>query len=145
MVTTHISSPCSDRIVPATASTGQRTSGQRIGELDLAAIALLARTRQHVRDERGEVRAVGAHAAQRLLVVDARRVEQPLRRRVHQHDVPFLVRHQDRVGHGVDDQVEPVAFVANFRLRDAQRAVALLDLFLRARARSVTLRRIDTT
>ena len=61
------------------------------------------------------------------------RVEQPLRRRVHQDDVPFLVGDQDRVGDRVDDQVEAVPLVADFRLRDAQRAVALLDLFLGAR------------
>ena len=50
----------------------QRPAGQRIAELDLAAVALLARSRQHVRDERRQVRAVGAHAPQRHLVVDAR-------------------------------------------------------------------------
>ena len=119
--------------MPATASTGSGRPVTRIAELDLTAIALLARPRQHVRDERGQVRAVGAHAPQRRLVLDARRVEQPLGRRVHQHDVAFLVGHQDRVGHRVDDQVEPVTLVAHFRLRDAQRAVALLDLLLGAR------------
>ena len=111
----------------------QRPAGQRIAELDLAAVALLARPRQDVRDKRRQVRAVGAHAPQRHLVVDAGRVEQPFGRRVHQHDVPFLVGDQDRVRHRIDDEVEPVPLVAHFRLRHAQRAVALLDLFLGAR------------
>ena len=37
------------------------------------------------------------------------------------------------IGDRVDDEIEPVALVADFRLREPQRAVALLDLFLRAR------------
>ena len=73
------------------------------------------------------------HTAQRGLVLHSRDVEQPLGRRVHQDDVPFLIGDENRVGDRIDDQVKPMALVANFRLRDPQRAVALLDLFLRAR------------
>jgi len=93
----------------------------------------LARAREHVRDKRRQVCAVRLHTAQRGLVLHSRDVEQPLGRRVHQDDVPFLIGDENRVGDRIDDQVKPMALVANFRLRDPQRAVALLDLFLRAR------------
>ena len=65
MVTTAVSSPCSDRILPAIASTGSGRAGHRIAELDLAAVALLARRVSTFDDERREVRVVGRTRALR--------------------------------------------------------------------------------
>ena len=110
----------------------QRAAGHRIRELDLPSIPLLARAGQHVRDERRQVCAVRAYAPQRRFVLHARRVEEPLGRRVHQDDVAFLIGHQDRIGDRIDDEIQPMPFVAHFRLSDPQRAVAFFDLFLRA-------------
>ena len=101
--------------------------------MDLAAIPLFAAPRQHVRHERRQIRAVRPHAALRRFPLDTRRAEQPLRRRVHEDDVPFLIRDQDGVRDRVDDQIEAVPLVAHLRLGHAQRAVAFLDFFLRAR------------
>ena len=60
-----------------------------------------------------QVRTVGPDPAQRRLIVDARRDDQPLRRRIHEHDVPRLIGPQDWVRDRVDDQVEPLPFVTD--------------------------------
>ena len=57
--------------------------------------------------------AVGVHAPQFRVACGLARGEQPLRRLVHQHDVPFLVGDQNGIGNRVDDQIQPVTLVAN--------------------------------
>ena len=69
---------------------------------------LLAGPRQDVRHERRQVGAVRPHPAQSYVFGGARKIEQSLRRLVHQDDISLLVCHQDRVGHRVDNQLEPV-------------------------------------
>ena len=54
--------------------------------------------------------------------------EEPLGRLVHQRGRAAGVGHDDRIGHRVDDQVQPVALGARLRLGDPQPAVVLLDL-----------------
>ena len=119
--------------MPASASTGSDAAGGGIGELNLSAISLLAGAREHVRHERGEVRAVRTHPALRRVRRTDWHVEQPLCRLVHQDDVPFLIGDQDGIGDRIDDQIEPMTLVANLRLREAKRAVAFLDLLARPR------------
>ena len=133
MVTTHISSPCSDRIVPATPSTGSarpvtgsdswispryRCSPVRVSTFDTNDVrcAPLARTR----------RCAGSSAV--LGTLNSRSAGSFISTMSPSWSVTRI-----GIGDRVDDQLETVALVADLRLRDAQRPVALLDLLLGAR------------
>ena len=124
-----VTSPCSERILPETASTGQRRPVSGSTRPMLAAAPLALCREEEVGDEGGEVGVVGLHAHGCLgRAAPGRSGEQPLGRRVHHDQRARGVGHQDGVGHGVDDEVQPVALRAHLRLRDAQLAVVLLDL-----------------
>src|SRR5262249_36572825 len=81
------------------------------------------------RDERGEVRVVGLHAAQLVSARAGRRREQPLGRRVHQRSGAVRVGDDDRIGNRVDDQIQAVPFGDRLHLCPPPPPPALRDLF----------------
>ena len=107
---------------------GVRPSRVRVGQRDVAAIAHRLAREQQVGDERGEVRVVRADAEHGVFGRALGRREEPLRGVVHHDDRAADVGHQDRIGDGVDDQVEAIALHAHLAFRRAQAPVVLFDL-----------------
>ena len=122
MVTTAVSSPCSDRILPAIASTGIGSPVTRIDQADLADAALVGAD-QHAGDERREMRVVGLHPALLDLARAAAGTVNSRSAGSFISDVaPPASVTTIGIGHRVDDQVQAVALGARLRLGDAQLA-----------------------
>ncbi len=103
-------------------------AGVRIHQRDFSAPRRFPASREQPRYERREVRVVGADDALRVLSRSGHHGEQALGRIVHERNFALLIRDDDRVRHGIDQQVQTVSFGAYLGFRGAQLGVVLVDL-----------------